>query len=177
MFKYVFALVALLVATTAFAGGFKSQSFLNTTASSYPLLLTNTGVFTYGSSYDYTNSAGTRVTNSAIFTDCANWPAADGAANANANVTVRLVGTAATLTNSITFVLAKVGDGVNASTIAGDKFTFVVTPNGTTEVVASTNVPAALLTGAGKVRLLSVTSGAANTNCLIKAVSFNGFPP
>lgn len=174
--KSILVLLLALAAFTLPAADFKSQSFINTSAS-YPLVLTNTGVFTYGYTNAYTNAAGITVTNTSMIVDVGNWAYKNGEPQANANVTFRLVGTAATLTNTITAVFARVGDGVNAATSSGSQWSVGITPNGTTEVVVCTNVPSYMLTGNAKIRLLTLTSGSGNTNALFKAITFNGFLP
>lgn len=84
----------------------------------------------------------------------------------NVAVSVSFAMTAADTSNQ-TFVFARSYDGITADTPATSIFSWAVAANGTTKVVASTNLPAY---GLGGFRLLYVTNAAASagmTNLLM----------
>lgn len=95
-----------------------------------------------------------------------------------ASLTVRLIGgSGANVAMLMKFV--PVFDGDNESTVAAEAFDWSVTPNTTTAVCISTNVPLYKWPGAKKLRLKSITAGDtdASSQVTIFNLSLNGYVP
>jgi hypothetical protein len=87
------------------------------------------------------------------------------------------VGAAAGAGSAVTYRFTAVPDGENASTAAGDVFTVALTANGVTPVVIQTNVPMGKYIGTGKLKLLDVLNGDADTAVWVYPPKLNGFVP
>lgn len=146
----------------------------------------------------WTNDAGTKftVTGSAYTNiNLANtaflWAARDGTWPVNlttnttsaqitspANISVTLVGGSGANT-ATSFVISPTYDGKYVSTATGDDFTFAVTPNTTTTVTISTNLPVHRWVGAYGITVKSITPGDtdASSQVTIKSLRVNGYPP
>jgi len=144
--------------------------------------VTNSATYPYTASY-----SPTPVTNANWSSDVPLWANRDGT-QPLCNISVQTVGIGSIGTNVMTFTFAAVpawSDSPDylpitflAGTGSGNQFSFSVTNNGTTAVVLATNVPAAFMQGARKLRLKTIAvAGATGTNATIAGIWLNGFKP
>ena len=199
--KKILGLLAL-VPSLALAANFESQSFLAVSAvyATNTLQITNltasgsVGTNVLGTTY--TNNA-TRIVVSAagagatvnLLKDVSLWARSDGslasqlvATNiattevSDANVSITMTsGSGANA--AVTFVIAPVPDGANASKTAN--WTFSFTPTASTTETVFTNVPLSTFSGVNKLRLLRIVNADtdASSQVIVTSVKLNGFVP
>lgn len=189
MKKYIIlSIVGMTLAMlTLLAGPFNTQSFINGTAVLIPLPAsassTTIGITT---SVTYTNDLGqvvTAGTNAAGITYGA-WAkpvtiGSDGLGNVTTNYTISLLTSASGPTNTFTLTFQRSWDGTNFDTNTVWSFTTTADLNAA-GVVAMTNVPAWLLTGARYLRCSSIvygTNSAPGSTNAITQLRLNGFAP
>lgn len=174
------------IALVSPAQSFNTSSFLT----GQDVLITNSQTVTYGQTAIYTkygstwgagystNATTPNYTNTQAIIDLPLWANRDGTVPV-ANVSIHLLGTDATGTNTLTFLFVGVprGQGYSASTSSQNQWSVAVAANGTTDVILATNIPTANFQGCGAIRLKTVTSGAAGGTVQIRSVALNGFRP
>lgn len=185
MKKLFFIAVAVMaLAGSAISQTFVARSFL---ADNQAVWLTNLTTTTYadigvpftnavgGAVYSLTNlystnsliAPGTLYTNSNVYYGQA-WYDVQGFSdrngnNASASISLYGVGSTTRSTNTLTLTFVKMQKLVNniptlASTDAQSQFVVAITPNGTTAIGVTTNVPTAFMQGAAGIRLKTIVS-------------------
>jgi hypothetical protein len=96
-----------------------------------------------------------------------------------ASITIHLTGGGSGANSAVNFVFAPVCDGLNETTISGDRFTVGVTAVTTSAVTVTTNVPVWKWPGCKSLRLRTITNTDtdATSSVTVGSVTLEGFVP
>lgn len=189
MKKFFLAFIGVLAVILAVhAANHRTAPIMKGTVATLAAASTNTGA---SLTVEWTNTLSQVITNgtnaSGVYygawtQDAFGWATSTGEAGVGA-ISITQYGSAATSTNTLTFTFVRSTDGLNfpatASEASGnDKFDVTVTQVGTNVITYQSNMPAAFLSAAAKIRLLQVANvGAGPGTAKITAIAVSGYIP